>query len=198
MNKKMFLEALEDRLFQLPGGERKQQMEYYREVLEDKIEDGMSEDEAVASFGDVDKLADDILRNTPLATLVKTKVKPQKGWTPAAIVLAVVGSPVWVPLAISVFAIVISVFVVCWAVIVSIFAAVLSIGIGGIYLIVKGFTLAGTGFSYILLTIGSGITLAGLCLFAWLGARMLVIWLIRFAKWLARRIKGIFIKKGER
>ena len=47
------------------------------------------------------------------------------------------------------------------------------------------------------LTIGSGITLAGLCLFAWLGARILVIWLVQFTKWLAREIKGIFIKKGE-
>ena len=78
-----------------------------------------------------------------------------------------------------------------------IFAAVISIGVSGIYLFVKGFTLAGSGFPYILLTIGSGITLAGLCLFAWLGARILVIWLVQFTKWLAREIKGIFIKKGE-
>ncbi len=196
MNKEMFLEALEDRLFQLPDEEKKQQVDYYREVLEDKIEDGMSEEEAVASFGDIDTLADDILQDTPLTTLVKTKVKPKKGWTPAAIVLVVVGSPIWVPIAIAVLAVVISIFAVCWAVIVSIFAAVLSIGIGGIYLIVKGFTLAGSGFPYILLTIGSGITMAGLCLFAWLGARILVIWMVQFTKWLAREIKGIFIKKG--
>ena len=84
MNKETFLKALEDRLFQLPDEEKRQQVDYYREVLEDKIEDGMSEEEAVASFGDIDKLADDILQDTPLATLVKTKVKPKKGWTPAA------------------------------------------------------------------------------------------------------------------
>lgn len=197
MNKETFLKALEDRLFQLPDEEKRQQVDYYREVLEDKIEDGMSEEEAVASFGDIDKLADDILQDTPFATLVKTKVKPKKGWTPAAIVLAVAGSPVWVPIAIAVLAVVISMFAVCWAVIVSLFAAVLSIGVSGIYLFVKGFTLAGSGFPYILLTIGSGITLAGLCLFAWLGARILVIWLVQFTKWLAREIKGIFIKKGE-
>ena len=185
MNKETFLKALEDRLFQLPDEEKKQQ-------------DGMSEEEAVASFGDIDKLADDILQDTPLATLVKTKVKPKKGWTPAAIVLAVVGSPVWVPVAIAVLAVVISMFAVCWAVIVSIFAAVLSIGVSGIYLLVKGFTLAGMGFPYILLTLGSGITLAGLCLFAWLGARILAIWMVQFTKWLAKEIKGIFIKKGER
>ena len=101
------------------------------------------------------------------------------------------------PIAIAVLAVVISMFAVCWAVIVSIFAAVISIGVSGIYLFVKGFTLAGSGFPYILLTIGSGITLAGLCLFAWLGARILVIWLVQFTKWLAREIKGIFIKKGE-
>ena len=40
MNKETFLKALEDRLFQLPDEEKRQQVDYYREVLEDKIEDG--------------------------------------------------------------------------------------------------------------------------------------------------------------
>ena len=79
MNKETFLKALEDRLFQLPDEEKRQQVDYYREVLEDKIEDGMSEEEAVASFGDIDKLADDILQDTPLATLGKAKKRLDTG-----------------------------------------------------------------------------------------------------------------------
>ncbi len=42
----MFSEALEDRLFQLPDEEKKQQGDYCRELPEDKTEDGMSEEEA--------------------------------------------------------------------------------------------------------------------------------------------------------
>lgn len=196
MNKEIFLKELADRLFQLPDEEKQQQLDYYREVIEDKIEDGMSEEEAAASFGDIDKLAEDILQDMPLKTLVKTKVKPQKGWTPAAIILAVIGSPVWLPLAAAAIAIVISIFLVCWAVIVSIFAAVLAIGVSGVYLLIKSIQLSGMGFAYILLTTGSGIVLAGLTLFAWLGARILVIRLVQFTKWVAREIKGMFIRKG--
>lgn len=33
MNRETFLKALEDRLFQLPDEEKRQQVDYYREVL---------------------------------------------------------------------------------------------------------------------------------------------------------------------
>ena len=93
MSKDTFLHQLRIRLSQLPEAEIEKRLDYYSEIIEDMKEDGISEEEAVASFGDINAVAQQIMQDVPMATLVKTKVKPKKGWTATAIVIAIVGSP---------------------------------------------------------------------------------------------------------
>jgi len=61
MTKLEFLVQLERRLIGLDQAEVKRQLAYYAEMLEDRMEDGMSEAEAVESMGDVDVIAAGIL-----------------------------------------------------------------------------------------------------------------------------------------
>ena len=114
MTKREFLDDLKSRLSQLPPDEIGKRLAYYAELIDDMVEDGMDEAAAVAKLGDVSKIADDILREQPLPTLVKSRVRPSGGWTALDIVLLVLGFPVWFPILMAFLAVVLSVYVVIW------------------------------------------------------------------------------------
>ena len=195
MNKDTFLHQLRIRLSQLPEAEIEKRLDYYSEIIEDMKEDGISEEEAVASFGDINAVAQQIMQDVPMATLVKTKVKPKKGWTATAIVIAIVGSPLWLTLFFALAAVLCSVFVVIWAAIFCMFAAVAALGISGLFLLFKAFTLFSSGFSYVLFTVGAAFVLLGLCALGFLFAKVVASALIRLIKWIFIQIKGLFIRK---
>ena len=60
MNKQEFITLLEKRLFELPQVEKEHLLNYYNETIEDRIEDGMSEAEAVASLDSVEDIVKQI------------------------------------------------------------------------------------------------------------------------------------------
>lgn len=63
MNKKEFLKKLKHELRKLKKEERNKYIEYYDEIISDIVERGVSEEEAIAKQGDVEKIAQDILAN---------------------------------------------------------------------------------------------------------------------------------------
>ncbi len=115
MTKADFLQLLERALSQLSEEERRANLEYYSELLDDMLEEGMTEAEATAKLGSPAAIAESILQEMPLSKLVSTRMKPKSGWTPLAIILAVVGNPVWVPLLLAGVAVVAALFVSIWA-----------------------------------------------------------------------------------
>ena len=132
MNKSDFLSSLSEKLSTLPQNELQKSLDYYSEIIEDRIEEGMSEDEAVAALGDMNIIAKNILLETPLPTLIKAKIKPRHTLKFWEIILIILGFPVWFPLIIAFFAIVFSLYIAVWSVIISLWAAVLSIALCGL------------------------------------------------------------------
>ena len=65
MNKEQFLAALRRLLRELPTDELERILEYYREMIEDKVENGQTEEEAVRGLGDIRALAQKILAENP-------------------------------------------------------------------------------------------------------------------------------------
>lgn len=65
MNKEQYLRTLRSLIRELPQSERKTVIDFYREIIEDKIESGQTEQEAVAGLGDVSVLAQKILAENP-------------------------------------------------------------------------------------------------------------------------------------
>lgn len=61
MNQEMYLRKLKRRIKSLPDNERQTILDFYREIIQDKIENGESEVQAVAELGDVNILAQKIL-----------------------------------------------------------------------------------------------------------------------------------------
>lgn len=62
MNKNEFLEKLEKKLNILEESERKDIINEYKDILEEKIKHGKTEEEAVKDFGDFDELIKEILK----------------------------------------------------------------------------------------------------------------------------------------
>ncbi|MCR5611082.1 MAG: DUF4097 family beta strand repeat-containing protein [Clostridiales bacterium] len=60
MDKKHFLKALGRALGTLPREEKNRALSYYREMIDDRVESGLSEEAAIASMDEVDKIAAEI------------------------------------------------------------------------------------------------------------------------------------------
>ena len=58
MKKQEFLDELKKALWALPEADQKNSLEYYAEMIDDRMEDGLSEEEAVAAIGDLDEIVD--------------------------------------------------------------------------------------------------------------------------------------------
>jgi Predicted membrane protein len=77
MNKSEFLLSLTDKLDPLPQHEIEKTRGFYAEMIDDRIEDGMSETEAVTAIGDIDTIVQDTLLEQPLPALMKAKIQPK-------------------------------------------------------------------------------------------------------------------------
>ncbi|MGC2872489.1 DUF1700 domain-containing protein [Ihubacter sp. rT4E-8] len=198
MTKETFLHQLRIRLTPLPESEIKKRLDYYSELIDDMLEDGISEAEAIASFGSVDQIAQSILYQTSSFNLKTEKSNKKSGWTVTAIILAVIGSPLWLPLLLAFGIVALSMIIVVFALIICILAVVFSLGIVGVLLVIRAFSLLITeGVCYAMLTIGSGLLLTGCCLLAFLGAKAAVPWLVQLCSQLFNKSKNLFHRKEE-
>ena len=161
MTKYEFVMTLTRRLSHLPWEAVEERVNFYVESIEDRIEDGVPEEEAVAAVGTPEEVAALIMAEFPGAVpgpqVKKEKRRPGAG----EIVLLVLGSPLWLSLLIAAFAVALSVYILLWAVIISlwaIFASFVGCAFGGI---VGGAFLAFTNGASGVFLIGAGIFCAG-------------------------------------
>ena len=76
MKKQELLEILRKRLSALPTREVEDRLSFLSETIDDRIEEGLSEEEAAAGIGPVKEIAAQIVAETPLTRLVKERVRP--------------------------------------------------------------------------------------------------------------------------
>lgn len=148
MNKREFLDEIKNGISGIPREDIDGRLAFYSEMIDDRMEDGLSEEEAVAAAGSPDEIVKQIVADYPLNRLVKEKIKPErtlKGWEIALIVL---GFPLWLPLLISAFAVILSLYICVWAVVISLWAAEISLfacalaGVAcAVVFFIRGFTL---------------------------------------------------------
>ena len=114
MSKQEFLAQLEKGLYGLPQADIDERLGFYSEMIDDRMEEGLSEEEAVAGIGSVDEVIAEIVAEIPLSKLVKERIPKQID--AGLIVLLVLGFPVWLPLLIAGVAVVFSLYGSLWAV----------------------------------------------------------------------------------
>ncbi len=198
MDKYVFLECLRDKLSGLPQEDINRSVDFYSEMIDDRIEDGMSEEEAVADIGSVDDIVAEILRTTPLAKLVKEKVKPKRKLHAWEIVLLAVGSPLWLSLGIALLCIILAVYIVIWAVVLSLICVNIALFATALALFacVAGFALQAE-IPEMLMCMGAALIVGGLALLMTLGIKGTIKGTVWLSKKIVLGIKSCFIRKGE-
>lgn len=196
MDKQEFLMRLRKGLSGLPQEDIEERLTFYSEMIDDRMEEGLSESDAIREVGSVDTIISQTVADIPLTKLVKEKMTPKKSLKVWEIVLLVLGAPVWLPLLISAIAVIFSFYAVWWSVVISlwaVFASVIACGIAGVASGI-GFAMGSNGLTGLAM-IGAGMVCAGLGIFLFYGCMAATKGTIMLTQKIALWIKGCFIKR---
>jgi uncharacterized membrane protein len=154
----------------------------------------MSVDEAVAALGDVEQIASLIISETPLVPKVIAKTKTNNG--ALNVILLVVLSPIWVPLAIGLAITALSVYLTLWIVIAVLWLTVAILIVSGLLGIVAcAFFLFTDSPLSALFIAGSGLVCAGIGIFCFFGVLVASKGLFRLTQLFANKIKSLFVRR---
>ena len=185
MTKEGFLAQLRQQLWALPEADRQNSLDYYAEMIDDRMEDGLSEEEAVAAIGNLDEIVQQILGETPRPPVVVEPVKKAeraKGNTKTwLIILLVLGSPVWIPLLASAIGTVIGIYVSLWSVVIALYAAFLALAVSSVGCIVGSFFMF-RGITGGIVAWGAALVCAGLAILLLLLANLAAKGMVKLTK----------------
>lgn len=200
MTKLKFLLSLNERLSALPQKEAEERLGFYSEMIEDRMEEGLSEEEAVAAVGDVDSIAAQIIAEAAPdgEKKEKEKAKSKRKLRAWEITLLAVGSPLWISLLAAAFAIAISLYAVFWSVVISlwaVFASFVGVAVGGaiagVCFVALGNVLSGVAM------IGAALVCTGLSIFSFFGCKAATGGTALLTKRSVLAVKNCFLGKEE-
>ena len=212
MTKDQLLEKLKKELSSIPSDELDGRLAFYSEMIDDRIEEGLDEEAAVAAIGDIDEIIAQLRADcrTDDAESLECEVEDQEESQVSAksekrkmraweIVLLALGSPLWIILLAAAFIILLSVYIVIWAVAGSLWAVPVSLAgvflgglVVGIVYIVIGNALPG------ITLIGVAIACAGLAIFAGFGCYHLTRLSVYLSKVIAKGVICLFRRKEKK
>jgi uncharacterized membrane protein len=198
MTKQEFLDKLQAGLSGLTESDAQERLNFYSEMIDDRMEEGFSEEQAVAQIGDVGEIVASILAEIPkkapehvITSVEKPTHKTQKGKTEDKkrmetwqILLLILGFPLWLPLLAAAFSVVISLIAVLWSLVGTLWGALFGTLAGcgiGVTLLGLGCIIAGKWVMGIAL-FGAGLACIGLAVFAFYGC----IYTTKGAAWLTK------------
>lgn len=193
MNKSEYIEALKDMLTDFPADETERFLLYYSEMIDDRVDDGMTEEEACLSIGDIEAAAKQIKSEMPMSAIVKSNVKAKvenererRGGIGWLVVLAVVGFPIWFPLALALLMIVFALLICIWSLVLSLWVIFASFAASAVLLIPSAvYAAVYSGIGPCLLYIGTALVCVGISIvFFWLS--------LSATKWTAKGCAACF------
>ena len=192
MDKETFLARLREGLSGLPRSDAAECLAFYGELIDDRMEDGLSEAEAVAGIGPVEEIVAQTVAEIPISRLVKEKVaakRKRKAWE---IVPLALGAPVLMAAA----AVALSVYAALWAVAVSLWAADFSLlGVALAAVVLGPVQFAQGRASSGLALLGAGLALAGLAILLFFGCKAAARGMLILTQKTARWVKTLFLRK---
>ena len=205
MNKEKFLSNLKNNLLNLSSSEIQERLNFYSEMIDDLIEEGLSEEEAVNKIGNVNKISNQIVTDVSLNDVVEEKIKVSKktkGWQ---IALLIIGSPILFSLFALAFSLIIAVIAITFSLICSLYAVVISLWavaisltacafagvIGWLVLILHGYLTV--GFTWL----SCGLICGGLSIFTYYGCKALTKATVLLNKKLLNHVKTQFNKRRK-
>lgn len=197
MTKKVFLDSLREKLNGLPKLDVEERISYYEEMIYDIMDEGKSEEEAVAEIGTVDQVIYEIAQETPLVKLVKEKIKRKERIKAWQIVLICLTFPIWLPIAIVLVALALVLYILFWVGVIVSYAFEVSLIVCSIAGIVVFFGYLFSG-DFSLAPLGVAMLTGGLAVMMFFGCYWATRGTITLHKKLFGAIKAAIIKKGER
>lgn len=194
MTKEQFLIRLGNALLSLPQEERARALGYYREYIEEAVENGRSEEEVIASMDTPETIAAQIRRESAF-TVAAEKPSPRNTSRALIAALGILSLPVALPLGIAILAVAVAMIAVLLALAVTVLVLIAAVvvmgivfGLRNIWLLASGAVTAGSA----VFMVGSG--LIGLAL-SILAVVLLVLLtqgicaaLARFFGWIGRKL----------
>lgn len=197
MTKNEFLSALERELASLPESDRKRSILYFDEIIADRMEEGLSEEEVLAEMESVEEIAKGILSDAAEEPTEPEKTVHKVGGCPLwlAILLAVLGAPIWLPVAFAVAATLVTIYMVPWILILTLFCVAIAFVLGGLAGIVLALICSPVIGVYItMLAVGICIFLTGFGILLMFPSVILTRWLARGTVWCCRKLASL--RKG--
>ncbi|MBE6131506.1 MAG: DUF1700 domain-containing protein [Erysipelotrichaceae bacterium] len=198
MTKIEFLNKLNSKLSNFPETEVNDRLSFYIEMIDDYMDEGLTESEAVEKLGSIDEIAESIAGDIPLVKIAKKNLKTKRKLSGLEITLLIVGFPIWFSLLVALFAVVISLYVSIWSVLISIWACGISFSIcslGTILLFIVYLCVGNVPLAFMLLS--CSLVLFGLSILFFLLCKYLTIWVIKLTNKMLKSFKNLFIKKEE-
>ena len=196
MSKQEFLAQLKVKLSGLPKAEVEEHLAFYSEMIDDRMEEGQTEEDALSDIGSVDDIAKQIIADIPLIKIAKERMTPKRRLKVWEVVLLALGSPIWLSLGVAAIAVLLSLYIALCAVVVSVWAAFVSLvgcGVGGV---IGGILLAATGNAPAGgFLIGAGFVSAGLAVLLFFGCKSATKSIFWLTKKYVLSIKKCLIKK---
>lgn len=192
MTKESLLMWLREAFSAYPPEEVEERLRFYEELIDDRMEEGMTEEEAVASLGSLEEVIAKMGAEMP--PLKKRKAKWHLRWW--EILLLVLGFPLWLPLLIAALAVGLAIYISVWSVIASFWAVFLSVVVCSFFAILIGIggSLFGNRMKGIAL-LGAGIFCFGLSILLFWGCKAATNSVLFLTKKLLRAIKNCFVRK---
>lgn len=196
MNKQEYLAQLRAALACLPEGEIEESVAFYTEMIDDRVADGLTEEEATAQLDDPKAAARAIIADLPVVprTVVRTKQRNRAlYWT-----LVILGSPLWLTLLLAAGMLVLAGLLTIWCLILGLWLLAAGLLAGGpLGIGVCLWALAVGQPAYGVFELGSGLLCFGLGLFCLHGAVAASKTLMQVSRQWIAKAKAPFVKVKE-
>lgn len=195
MTRDEFLGRLGELLACLPAEQVEETKAFYAEAIADRMEDGMSEEEAVAAMGTPGEVAEATLDDLP--AVPRAIARTRRCSTALLWVLTIVGSPVWVPL---LAAVAVTVYICIWVLALCVWIVAAALGAAGALLLALVAAGVAVGHApYAIAMLGCGLAFVGVALLVGVGAWEASKRIARLSALWARKAASPFWKgKGEK
>ena len=195
MTKQAFINELERKLWRLSPRDREERISFYSEMIDDHIEEGMSEAEAIQSIGSIDAIVCEIFNEQSHPKAPTAKESAKRSRKTSEIVLLVLGSPLWLSLVVVAFVVIVSLVLTLWSVVATLWSLVIALPLTTIVCIIKVFVVLLEGHTATsLVLLACSILATGLTIFAFLDAKQAT----RGAWWLTRGLAISLFRRKEK
>ena len=197
MNKQEFLIELKQHLKGIAPEDISGSIEYYSEMIDDAVEDGMTEEEAVASLGDMDEIERQLRSRgektaktppEPEVSVMPEPVPERKNSGKTAVIILLI---VCIPVIIGLLSAAAGIYLGMWGAVIGFYAAPVGMGISGAALIISS-PFVQTALPEILVQFGIGMVLLSLSAPFFMLCSLLSKGLVELLKLIIRLIQNFF------